>query len=73
MATSPFDQLRPLIAPDDLYDPETPDLVVAPLATVGAARPRRRRAFGGDVTAVLLGLCIASWSVVAVETWMLVR
>lgn len=66
------DYLQNLIDRNDLYDPSPP--IAATRPTLRRSQPIRR-VEGARVDAIrlLLTLCICSWSVVAVETWLLVR
>lgn len=69
-----IDYLQALIDRDDVYDPAPPEL--APRAAPGRSgppRPRRSRLLGLDTIRVLAAGCVVSWSIVAVETWLLVR
>ena len=67
------DYLQALIERGDVYDPEAlPPTPLGMLTTL--RRPiRRRRSFGLNAVRLLAGSAVISWSIVAVETWLLVR
>ena len=68
------DYLQALVDRNNVYSPSKPDL--GPKPPTLAVFPRtRRRSWFADFTAVrLLAVSgVLSWSIVALETWMLVR
>lgn len=72
------DYLQALIERGDVYDPDV--LPPSPGGNVSrlpvrfpASSPIRRRRLGLTAVQLLAGSALISWSIVAVETWMLVR
>lgn len=67
-----LDYLQALIDRGDVYTPS--DVALLPPTPVALALPRpRQRVVGLDTLRVVAMLGAVAWSIVAVETWMLVR
>lgn len=71
------DYLQTLVDRNDVYDPYAtlpgPELPPLPFGAVQLPFRARRPLLRLESTRVLAASCLISWSIVAVETWMLVR
>jgi hypothetical protein len=68
-----IDYAQYLIERGDVYDPDAAPTSLPALALIPITAAERRWSSRFDAVRVLLAMCVISWSVVAVETWLLLR